>query len=54
MCNSIKKFNKVIDNNKPLLYISLAMESDIYDSCYTWIANELKQIDVPYIDACTL
>jgi dipeptidase E len=45
-----KRFNKVIDNNKPLLYIPLAMESDRYDSCYTWITNELKQIDVPYVD----
>jgi len=45
-----KKFNDVINHNKPLLYIPLAMQSDRYDSCYEWITKELKNIDVPRID----
>lgn len=47
-----KRFNDVIDHNKPILYIPLAMhEGDhSYDSCYEWITNELKSVDVPSID----
>lgn len=45
-----KKFNEVINHNKPLLYIPLAMQSKRYDSCYKWITEELKNIDVPRID----
>lgn len=45
-----KKFNEEINHDKPLLYIPLAMQSDRYDSCYKWITEELKNIDVPRID----
>ncbi len=44
------RFNEVIDNSKPLLYIPLAMEEDKYDSCYEWITNELKDVSVPKIE----
>lgn len=45
-----KKLNKVIDHNKPILYIPLAMPSERYPSCYEWIKDELKGVDVPNID----
>ena len=47
-----KKLNEIIDHNKPLLYIPLAMdESDHpYDSCYEWIKGELSKVDIPRID----
>lgn len=44
-----KKLNKVIDHNKPILYIPLAMPSERYPSCYEWIKDELKGVDVPNI-----
>jgi len=40
------KLNSIIDHNKPLLYVPLAMESDKYDSCYEWITNELKFMNI--------
>ena len=45
-----KRLNEVIDHTKPCLYIPLAMEADMYDSCYKWITGELKDLDIPYID----
>lgn len=45
-----KRLNQVIDHTKPCLYIPLAMEADMYDSCYKWISGELKDLDIPYID----
>lgn len=48
--SGIKKFNEVIDHNKPLLYIPLAMKPEKYDKCYEWIKGELSLVDVPNID----
>lgn len=47
-----RKLNEIINHNKPLLYIPLAMdESDhSYDSCYEWITNELSQVEFTKID----
>ena len=45
-----KRLNEVIDHTKPCLYIPLAMEADMYDSCYRWITGELKDLEVPHID----
>lgn len=45
-----KRLNEVINHTKPCLYIPLAMEADMYDSCYKWITGELKDLDIPYID----
>lgn len=44
-----KRLNEVIDHSKPCLYIPLAMEHEKYDSCYRWLTEELKEIDVPEI-----
>lgn len=38
------KFSGMIDMNKPLLYIPLAMKAERYDSCLEWISAEL----IPY------
>lgn len=48
--DAYKRLNEVIDHQKPLLYVPLAMENDMYDSCWAWIHDELKHIDIPYID----
>lgn len=45
-----KKLNEVINHDKPILYVPLAMNSDRYDSCYERINQELKNVDVPNID----
>lgn len=44
------KLNEIIDHSKPCLYVPLAMEEQMYDSCYNWIKGELKNVDVPYIE----
>ncbi len=45
-----KRLNEVIDHSKPCLYIPLAMEREKYADCYEWIKDELKNVDVPYIE----
>lgn len=47
-----QKLNQIINHNKPILYIPLAMDEKDhpYDSCYTWIKEELKDVIVPSID----
>lgn len=47
-----KEINKIIDHNKPVLYIPLAMDETEhpYDSCYEWIKEEISSIDIPSIE----
>ena len=47
-----KKFNEIIDHTKPLLYVPLAMDENIYsyDSCLKWITNELSNVNIPSIE----
>ena len=45
-----QKLNEVIDCSKPCLYIPLAMEEEKYSDCYEWITDELKSVDIPYIE----
>lgn len=45
-----RKFNEIIDNTKPLLYVPLAMQSERYPSCLEWIKNELINVNVPNIE----
>lgn len=42
-----QKLNEIIDHNKPILYIPLAMDENEYpyDDCYEWINEELKSVD---------
>lgn len=50
-----QKLNEIIDNNKPILYVPLAMdEKDFpYDGCYEWITGELKNVEKSGIDMVT-
>ena len=36
-----KKFAKVLQKDKPILYIPLAMDENKYDSCYNWFKKEI-------------
>jgi len=45
-----KRLSEVIDHTKPCLYIPLAMEAEMYDSCYEWITKELEDVQLPYIE----
>ena len=47
-----KKLNEIIDHNKPLLYIPLAMDEGThsYDSCYEWITSELSKVNISRIE----
>ena len=44
------KLNEIINHEKPILYIPLAMMNNQYDDCYKWIKEELKDVKVSYID----
>lgn len=43
----------MIDHEKPLLYIPLAMESEMYSSCLEWIKGELREVDITGIEMVT-
>lgn len=47
-----KEINKIIDHEKPVLYIPLAMDETehSYDSCHDWIKEEISIIDIPSIE----
>ncbi len=45
-----KKFYEMIDHNKPLLYVPLALEEYSYDNCLKWITNELSSIGITNIE----
>ena len=45
-----KRLNEVINHSKPCLYIPLAMEQELYDSCYEWITGELETVEIPSIE----
>ncbi len=47
-----KILNHEIDNNKPVLYVPLAMDENehSYDGCYEWITEQFKNINIPCID----
>lgn len=44
--NALYKFSNVLNKEKPILYIPLAMDSKKYDSCYEWFKNELANINL--------
>lgn len=44
--SALYKFSNTINNEKPILYIPLAMESKNFDSCYTWFKNEIKNVNL--------
>ena len=46
-------FYELLDCSKPLLYVPLAMETELYQSCYQWITGEFKDFDMPLIEMVT-
>lgn len=48
-----RRFNDVIDHTKPLLYVPLAMKSELYPSCYEWIKGEMREVNIPSIEMVT-
>ena len=46
IAEAYRAFGSQIDKGKPLLYIPLAMESDMYPGCLGWITNELSSLHV--------
>lgn len=47
------KFNEIIDHNKKLLYIPLAMDKERYPSCIKWLENEMKNVSLKEIEMIT-
>ena len=49
-CNKV--FNDIIDHNKPLLYVPLAMDEvkHPYDGCLEWITEELSSVNISGIE----
>ena len=47
-----KKLNEIINHNKPILYVPLAMDEEKhpYDGCLEWVKGELSSVKVPNIE----
>ena len=48
--DAYEKLSDVIDKDKALLYIPIAMEYDKMDDCYDWITEELKEYNIENIE----
>lgn len=50
--DTYKEINKIIDHEKPVLYVPLAIDeiTHPYDDCFEWIKSEISVIDVPKIE----
>lgn len=46
------RLNDLVDHNKPILYVPLAMDENEhpYDGCFEWINKELSDVNIPYIE----
>lgn len=46
------KLNEIIDHNKPILYVPLAMDEvdHPYDGCYEWFSKQIVNVVVPSVD----
>ena len=49
---TMNKLNEIIDHNKPILYIPLAMDEEEhpYDSCYEWFRTQTVNVSIPSVD----
>ena len=49
---TMSKLNEIIDHNKPILYIPLAMDEieHPYDECYEWFSKQIINVLVPGLD----
>jgi len=52
LTKTISKLNEIIDHNKPILYIPLAMAEDEhpYLDCYKWFKKQMENVSIPSID----
>ena len=50
--DAINKLNEIIEHNKPILYVPLALDENIhpYDGCLEWVKGELSSVAVPGIE----
>lgn len=48
-----RRFSDVIDHTKPLLYVPLAMERELYPSCLEWIKEEMREVNITNIEMVT-
>ena len=49
---TMNKLNEIIDHNKPILYVPLAMDEveHPYDGCYEWFSKQITNVAVPNLD----
>ena len=49
---TLEKLNEIIDHEKPILYIPLAMDEEKYpyDGCYEWFSSQITNVSVPSVD----
>ena len=49
---TMTKLNEIIDHNKPMLYVPLAMDEfeHPYDDCYEWFNKQITNIEIPSLD----
>ncbi len=49
---TMTKLNEIINHNKPLLYIPLAMDEEEfpYDGCLEWFKGQLSNVEIPNVD----
>ena len=49
---TMKKLNEIMNHDKPILYVPLAMEEDLhpYDSCYEWFQKQIVNVDTVGVD----
>ena len=48
-----KKFSDMIDRTKPLLYVPISMEPELYQSCWQWINEEMSAFNISNIEMVT-
>ena len=49
---TMTKLNEIINHNKPILYVPLAMDEieHPYDECYDWFSKQIINVEVPGVD----
>lgn len=48
-----KLYADIIDTNRPVLYIPIAMENQMFDGCFSWIKDELAPYGIDKIEMLT-
>lgn len=52
LISTMSKLNEIIDHNKPILYVPLAMDEveHSYNDCYEWFSKQITNVSVPNFD----